>query len=497
MVYSIYYNKQLLVNVQPDDSSELVQVKQTSDYVKLNFTLNDPVVIPQGAYIVLPKDKAIYTIMQDPERVDSPKDYKYECVFYGSIHFLANTKVLLNTNKDNGGNYTDYQFPLTGNAQTFLQFIVENLNRNGYDIQAGTYKETGTVNLDFNNWNAIEAITTMSEELSFDWYLEGNVLNFDQRKIERAFTLQVGRNAGLVSCDEFPNIDQKKITTILYGVGGTENLPFRTGDGVIYDSKCLTDNRLTFEGVDGESRLEKNTDKYGRSEEIKEFDIKPEFVGEVTAVIDTYSFIDQSIDFDIEDQQLDNIFPKVYFMSGKLIGLTFNIVPDGQKISLEPINETSGTYPNETIGIEAGDNYKIFDIGMPESYIIDATNRLIEATQEELDNISYPQKYYDAEVDHIFMRSQNQQIFIGDILRVVSPVYVFDGKFEIKELVQKLTDPFKYTIKFGDFLPQNIIARLQYENFKINNSIYNVSKTSVTNTQIINNSGNSNPWNLL
>lgn len=229
--------------VKPDDSSEVTQSKQTADYVKLNFVLNEFVDIQIGDYIILPKNGKKYTILKRPSVVESPKRHSYNCLFYGSIHDLQKTKVRLTTQKADGTHYTDYNFPLTGNAETFLQFIVENLNRNGYDIKAGSYKETETTDINFNDWNVFDAITEISSTLNFDWYLEDDTLHFDKKTVQKAITIKAGRDNGATSITRYEVENQGNLTTVLMGVGSAENMPPRTGEGDTYDSSILTDRK--------------------------------------------------------------------------------------------------------------------------------------------------------------------------------------------------------------------------------------------------------------
>jgi len=493
MIYNIFRNGLLVVQIKPSDSSEISQIKQQEDIIRLNFISNSFLDIRIGDCIFYLGE--LYSINKKPKVIENPKNYQYECIFEGGIHELRKTKVFLTTQKTNGF-YKDYKFPLTGNAKTFLQFIVENLNRGTLQYQIGKFKETDTITINFNNWNVFDAITEICNQLKISWYLEKNTLNFDEKNTEKSYVFQVGTLLGFIDLTRI-RVESENIETVVYGYGSTENMPPRTSSsGLTYDSNLLTENRLCFEGVDGESRLENNVDLYGRIESVQEFDIKPEYTGTVTSIISTLSFSDSNLDFNINDYLLSGIVPKITFLTGKLIGLTFNISYNGN-IVMDTYSDESGQYPNDLIFAEIGDTYKIFDFTAPESYINNAKERLILATQEYLEKQSKGLEQFDANVDKDFIQMNNIVLEIGDLVRIVSEPFQIDGLFEIKSLTKKFTNTSDCSLKFGDVLPKGLIFSIKNSNFTNKQSIYNINRTSVTNNQITNIIGDENTWLIL
>jgi len=480
MQYQIFRNSNLLINVEPDDNSELSQKKQTEDIIRLNFTLNSYVDIQVGDYISFEKTSQLYKINKRPEVIESPKNYQYSCIFEGPLHELKKTKVFYTS-----GTYKDYKFPLTGNAQTFLAFIVSNLNRNGGSYVAGNYKVTATQNIEFNNWNCFEAITELSNQLNFSWYLEGNILHFTDKPATSPPVFQVGRLLGFTSLTR-RRLENEEIQTIVYGYGSTENLPPRISEtGLTYNSPLLTENRLFFEGENGESKLSNNTAEFGNIESIQEYDeIKPERVGTITSVdsVDSKIIFDTSLDFDIELQKLPGILPKLTFITGKLLGLTFNIsaVYLDNKIILDTLSNETGDYPNAIQKPEVGDQYVLVDIIMPQTYITEAATRLKEVTQAYVDTNSKELELYDGVVDASYIESKGIELNIGQFVRIISAVFGIDTTYEIKELTQSITEPSKYSIKFGDVIPKSLLALLKSANFTTQQEIYNIQKNTYT-----------------
>ena len=491
MIITIYRNNLEVAQVEPLDSSELVQQKQVQDSINLNFELDSYVELLIGDYITLAKTKQRYFLNNLPV-VNHRGLFEYECIFEGSLHKLKNTIILLGQ---------DFNFPLTGNAKTFLQFIVDNLNRNGGDYEVGEYTETADQTVEFANWTALEAITELSGLLQFDWYLEGNVLNFKSKDFKTPYVMSVGMKNGFISLER-TNIQSTDIQTVVYGYGSTQNLPPRVGDGITYDSPLLTENRLFFSGVDGESKLEKNVSLIGRRESVQVFeDIKPERTGTISSVDpdEPRIFYDSAIDFNINDQLMSGIKPKLKFISGALIGLEFNIsfINSSKQITVDVFSDESGTYPNDAIKPAVGDQFKLFDIIMPQSYIDDAEARLKAATQAYLDEHSKAMVLYEGIIDEEYIDENDIELNIGDTVRVVSGVFRIDNFYEIKGLTQKITNPNKYTIQFGDLLPKSLLARLLEASFNTKQSIYSVSSTQITNNDITNIIGEDLAWQIL
>ncbi len=498
MVYSIFRNNILVVSVKPLDSSELFQKKQSDDFKRLNFILNDYINIQIGDYISFEKTNQIYVINKEPRVIENPKNHQYTCIFEGGIHNLKKTKILLFTEKESGGFYKDYKFPLSGTAETFLYFIVENLNRAGGNYTAGIFKDTSDINVEFNNWNAFEAISQIASQLDFDWYLDGSTLNFDSNIYDTAYVFQVGRKVGFVELIRNRS-ESENIETVVYGYGSTKNLPPRIADeGETYDGELLTENRLSFNGVDGESKLENNVDIYGRIESIQEFDIFPNRLGTVSS-IDANNrrlFYDVEIDFDVNTQLLAGIVPKVKFITGKLIGLAFNVSFDNSetKFTMDYYTDESGRYPNDIIFADVGDTYRLFDIIMPNSYIVEASEDVRQATQDYVDAQSISMNFYEGNIDEEFIELYNLILNLGNLIRVVSTSFGIDNSYEIKVLRQNITNPNKYSIQFGDIIPKGLITSLLTNNFKTQQSIYNVQKNSVSTTNVTNIIGEDISW---
>lgn len=486
-----------LLTVKPLASSELVQSINGDDYVRLNFVLASALDVPIGAFIILNDTATKYTILDTYRRETAPNDYLYECICSGVIHEFVHAYCLLRTEKPTGGSYVDYTFSLTGNAQTFLQFIVENLQTVGIPIVAGIAKATDTRTILFDTWNCLQACQAIAEELGFGFYVSAGVLHFNSREVNTYHTFQVGILAGIRLLTRF-RTETDNLRTCVYGYGATKNLPLRTGAGVTYDGALLTENRLSFVGVSGESKLCKNTELYGIRQDIQEFEeIYPTHTGTVTAIgSSVYGFKDNTFPFDINVYLLVGIPPKLTFLSGLLTGRTFNISQtSGIEFLLDAVTDESGSYPNDAFFPQVGDAYTIFDIYFPEVYLTEAQDRLRQATQAYIDTVSVPQCAYEAKLDPQYILQRGIRLRIGDVVRIVSAEDGLDDLYDIKELTLPcFTSPQDYTIKFGAYLPKSLLTRLKDVAFVNRNTIANIQGNAVTNNSVTNIIGDSFTW---
>jgi hypothetical protein len=496
MQYVIFRNGVEVVRVKPLETSELVERKQQDSFVRLDFTSDTLIDLRVGDYITHPRTQLVYTMREVATIMERPRYYSYEVTFKSLIHQLSEVKALLYTVTEDK-TYIDYTFSLTGTAATFLQYITETLQRAGITLQVGTARETDTTTLFFNNWTVMEAIQQMSETLGFDWWLENDtVLHFDTKQTQLERVLMTGRLNGFTQLTR-TKLEDSDLCTVVYGFGSTQNLPPRTGTPPTYDGVTLEQNRLSF-GTD--SRLERNVDKYGIRESVQEFDIKPSYTGTVENTLSITEFIDTAIDFDINEQLMSGIVPKVVFLSGILSGMTFqiNYATALKRITLLQTSDEAGVFPNSVAFPSVGDVYTLVDLAMPQSYIDNAVERLREATQDYLDKNSEQQYVYEGILDEEFVRMYTLRPFLGDIVRVVAPLFALDGLFEIKELVQSITIPSRFQIKFGFALPKGLRFLLKSINFTTSQEIYNIQRTSITNNDITNRIGGETPtWEQL
>jgi len=491
MIYRIFRNNISIASIKPLSSSNLVQKSEVDDYIELNFEMTNFVDFKVGDYIYYAESNSVYKLNFLPNIVNESGKYVYSCIFQGNIYDLNKVKCFLDTDKGGGLFNRDYNFELTGNAKTFLEFIVSCMNREYSGYVVGEYDDTSVETISFNNFNVYQAILAVQEKFSFRWRLENKTLHFKEKQGDYAYLFKVGRLQGFTSLERL-RTSESKIITSLYGYGSTDNLP------VDYESDGLYDRRLSFTGEEGFSKLSKNIDKYGIIQEVVEFDIRPEYTGSITAIdaSNIRLFYDSNVDFDINNNLLPGVVPTVKFISGNLSGTEFPITYNSNtgSFTVDVVTKDDISLPNETIKFKVGDQFKILNISMPSQYVIDAENELQQATSDYLDKWSQPQQYFEADVDRQYIGKNNIKLKLYDIIRCVAPAFGIDNLYPIQELTQNIADPDDYNIKFGDILPKSLLTRLEIANFNTSNSITNISNTTVNTNDITNIIGDENQW---
>jgi len=245
-----------------------------------------------------------------------------------------------------------------------------------------------------------------------------------------------------------------------------------------FECPLLTENRLYFEGIDGDSKLEKNVDLYGRREIVKIYeDIFPQRLGEITSVNSLLSFVDTSQDFDINEYMLSEVVPKIYMVTGRNIGKTFDISNYDhatKTLTILEHKDESGAYPSELFALEVGDEYELLDAELPDSYIIDGQNRLEEKTQIDIDLQSSGLIIYTAELDYQFLQRLSERLNLGDVARVVSGQLGIDEYWELIEVTQNIENPKSYNIKFGDLARKSLLNLLSVRQFQTNQAISSI-----------------------
>ncbi len=473
-MFKILRNAAVLAYVRPDDNSELEQTLMIKDVVKLNFTHSTFLDLQIGDYI---EWQGVNYELKDIPNVDSaPNQHKYTCNFVGGIHLLNNATLMLDKN---------FTFSLTGSAEDFLNFCVSNLNRDIGGYTAGTFEETEPITLDFDNMKLYDAIVYIVEKLGIEFYLVGKILHFTKNETDSGLSFSVGRFEGLYNLNR-KKVESSNIITKLWVYGSTDNLR------PDYVSPLLT-KRLHFENVDlnNESRLEQNIELYGVREEVKKFDeIRPERTGTVTAIDagNNRVFIDATMDFDLNDNLLPGLTPKVNFKTGALAGITFDLSYSHatKTFTIDYFEDESGTYPNDILKFAVGDNCVLFDIFLPQAYDDDAKTRLRTAGQEYLNTNCIPNNLYELDVDKSHVLRNNIVFKIGNYLTIVDANYGINGLMRVIGLKQKITSPEEYDITVGELLPTGLLDNFKKSINNQNTVINTVVNSTYSKTETIN-----------
>lgn len=269
---------------------------------------------------------------------------------------------------------------------------------------------------------------------------------------------------------------------------GTYEVMFRSelsGGGTITTPSIIVAGSSQYEVLPGDARayIEHNTDIFGVIERTLILDdIYPHRTGIVTATnaIDPFSFTDDSIDFDINNQLLPGTSAKVTFNTGQLAGWTFEIRAydnAGKTVTLlKNKDEKAIDVPSFVLHPEIGDEYVFTDIVMPQAYIDAAESMLLVKAQEYLNSNSVPNFNYTVTCDAAYFRRKNITLSYGDVIWITDTELNLDMALRIISVTRALTDEYNYQIELSNAgIKQGTIAAIQAGQSGNSNSISNIN----------------------
>lgn len=362
------------------------------------------------------------------------------------------------------------RFDYFGTPETVLQLIVDCMAQvdNGWDFEAEFVAEPKM--LSFDNVTCRQAITQLAEAFEMEYGFKGNTIVMAKQigNLLEGVTFSQGKGKGLYELTEVAMPDAV-FGTRFKGFGGSQNLPagYRDSIGNIV---------MTGEYIDS------NVDLYGLVVKNVFFDdIIPSREGTLTAVVAPIVFRDDTLDFDINAQELEGA--KLSFTSGELGGYDFEIASYDHATKTIRINEREDKYgyklPNDTFRAKAGDKYKLIGIVMPESYITDAENRVAAKTEEFALKHSHPTVGFNLALDELYVRKLNLigRIAVGTSIHVVSSKLSVDRNLRVTEMAYPIVNPSKLTVKIADKVNYTLAEKLIRGQAQNNAQIGNVERT--------------------
>lgn len=425
-----------------------------------------------------------YRLNQLPQPTkEGERKFTYELTLEGLQYDLIDVIYHLPETAQDNPERVYYGEHLYADLEEHLKALLWNIER----IYPGKWK-LGTYpnNTDFKNLtatgkNCLQVLQEYCSEFGVEFEIAINASNNTytlniREKVGGTFsqTLHYGRGKGLYKLQR-KNVNNTGITTRLYVYGGNSNL----GNNYGHTRLCLHDaTRLTSFVEDAAAKA-----KYGIKENEKTFeDIKPERVGEVTALgANILTFADSGM-FDLNEREKDGtttkyLIPgttaKITFQTGNLAGYSFDIHSYNHKTHTFVINkftdENGLVFPNETSAafqIAQGDKYILTDINLPDEYILDAEAKLKEAADKELANICQPQVSYTLQLDEQFFTQiygrtiPTEVLHVGDYLHIVDEQIGVDKEIRITQIERDLLKPHAYTIQVSDTLTKTTTVRV-------------------------------------
>lgn len=402
--------------------------------------------------------------------------FVYELLFESVQYDLLKVQYF---NTDGTGLSFGGDFPLMGDIRRFVEVLVTNAVRvfGSGSWEIGDYPDTDFRNLTFSNENCLSVLQRVCEEFSQEFEITSvaGVNTIHIRKAGQVLpnTFQYGHGRGLYQLTR-QTVSNKNIITRLYAFGSTKNL--KSGYRNYSTRLKLPGDDLSFI----EDAAAKTA--FGHIEASKTFDeVYPHRTGTISALgSDVYSFVDSSMDFDLNETESGNtkyLIPgtsaKIHFNSGPLAGYEFELFKythSEKKFELVPYKDERGQqFPAEDTAafqMAVGDKYVILDISMPDSYITAAENELLEKAEEYLAQNSQPRVQYSLQIDELYLLNQAGTGSIvnfftpGDYLQVKDTDIAVDKSIRVKAFNRNILRPYQYTLELTDVVEVSILQRV-------------------------------------
>lgn len=431
-------------SVAIDERTVLTHKLMGEHRIAVQTITNAPIDIQIGDYIEYEGERYYLNSAPALEKVNN-FTYSYRMDFEGEIYFLYNKLFM-----DEGQSDFSYH----GTPNDFLQLLLTNINaiQPGWSIASVDIAEPQT--LTFSDDTCRTALTRIAEAFDMEYRLAGKAI-YLQTSVGVATVLQFeyGRGKGLYSITR-TTVDEKSLLTRVFGFGARKNLgpDYRNGS-----------TRLVFEN----RYLENNQALYGVREGAVTFDdVYPNRTGSVTAVNanDPFKFVDDTLDFDLNDQLIEGTVAKVVFKTGSLAGYEFELkryLNSFKTIELLPFEEDNGyQLPNTNFRPAIGDDYTLVDIEMPQTYIDAAETLLEQRTQEYIDENSVPRVTYAIELDEKYVKTNGIDLKIANLVNIQDADLGIDAQIRVTQVSFPLVNKYQIEAVISDTVPYTIQERL-------------------------------------
>lgn len=457
------------LTVEPSESDSHSHEIQGENVINLSFTLTEAHTINVGDYVEWEGARFLAMERTTPAEVSSV-EWKYALKFYGIESLIKRFLVLSPSGEPT--------FALTGKAVEHVRLIVAAVNAaiGGTTWKVGRVDDTVNLVIDYDGTYCDEALRKVAEAAKTEWWVEGQTINLTRCEQGEVKTLAYGR--GLLSLD-VAKADNVKFYTRLYPIGSERN---------IVAAKYGTSRLQLPSGAKYVETAEVNTygviDHYERDAFA---DIYPRRIGTVSAVrsekrkIDgkemwVFFFSDAGLDFDPNTLEIPGETKRITFQDGsELAGREFecnyNTVRKEFELITKWLDDGKTQLPNSVLTPKVGDNYILWNIRMPESYVRAAEVEFRQAVDEYNREHARDISVYKARTDFEFLMRNPLPLRIGQRVRLESREYFTAGYrvSRITKVSQRLALPTWADIEMSEAISKGPLQ-------KIGDSVKNVEQ---------------------
>ncbi|WP_185246623.1 phage tail protein [Chryseobacterium bernardetii] len=418
-------------------SDDTASFKVVSDS-ELDLKINDTVELYGQVYRI--------NSLPDVNKINSRR-YEYDIKAQGLMYDLLRCKLF---NADGTGTKFETEFPLIGTIETFLLCIKNNMHRFAAEWEIGNFTEEETKTIIFGSDNCLSALQKICNEFKTDFWIKAEngkfVIHTGAFGNTIPVTFEYGKGKGLYSLSR-KSVDDNQVINRLYAHGGTNNIKAGYRD---FSNRLKLPNAEYIEDIE-------LIDSMGLKEGEENFDeIYPKRTGKITKLGDSvFKFEDSTMDFNLNEKDTDGITTKylipgtsakVHFNTGNLAGYEFEIKKGGydhatKTFEIIPFkNDKDQSFPDkESIAFQLseGDEYVLLDIVMPDIYVANAENELLNKATEQFNLLKQAKVSYDLEIDPEYIRGLSlDEMDIGDYIRVVDGPLGIDKVLRINSITR-------------------------------------------------------------
>jgi len=453
---TIYFNNTQIDLLSVDDNSYRYRAIKGENSLTLYYSLSQHIEIPIGAYCIF--EGETYTL-ENPENFKKHNTRNFE---YTLIMEAAQAKLKKYKFKDK--TTRRLKFSLTAKPKEHLQMLVDNMNQREHGWTVGNCIDAVEKVISYNHAFCSDALSQIAEAFETEWEVVGKTIHLCKVEYNKnnPLPLSYGRGNGFKSGIGRTNGDKKPVE-ILFVQGGERNIDAsRYGSRELllpknqtigYDGEYFSDQtgynaanaRQYISDADGFSLRRSDKPLSSQAEDSLDCShIYPSRVGKVSevSVVDAekhfYDIIDSSIpeDLNFVDYLIAGETMTIIFQSGMLTGKEFDVkyIHEDKRFEIVPVEIDGRIMPDEIFRPQAGEDYAVFGMMLPDAYICDNTTKtgaswdmFREAVKYKYENEE--QKFtFSGELDGIW--AKRDWTNIGRKIKLGSYVQFIDNQFQ-------------------------------------------------------------------
>lgn len=468
-----------LLQIEPSRSSVHQKAVMADDKVTLSWEQAFVTHLNLGDYIM--HDGLRYKLNTLPTiKKLSTKLFQYDAIFEAPQYDLLKVAYMFLD-----GNVPEGEFTMTANADMFMDLLILNLQRvypDGNWAKGQVIAGSEYITLTFSFENCMSVLQRLASEFNTEFSFSGYTVNLKKVTTERLVTLQYKRTSPVVSGEEADamadnanlydierlSVDSSNVVTRLYPFGSSRNLSsdYRRGAA-----------RLTVPYIDSP-----NAAVFGIIEATKSFDdIFPRLeltgAGVITAIgADEFTFVDDKIDFDVNDHLLDSVPAKVKFLTGQCAGYeceiksfnygtyTYVIIPN--------TDDKDFKIPNSELKPDVGDKYVLLDVRMPDEYIEMAEEELTAEGTKYLitDGNDSVKVSYRVRFSSIYAKLHPQALEVSDTVTVYDPDIAVNEQIRITRITRNMAVLSEVDIELSNSISVGTLDRITSDVSELKNT---------------------------